>query len=100
MPVSRADFIRGRTIDSDEEKVTKFLTQHKGEAFTAEEIAKAIGHKSTAQVGGNTEFAETLRLSGLIFFDLFLQSLVIGDKIVLGGVQTARGFERYYAALP
>jgi hypothetical protein len=44
MPISKADFDRGRTEDTDEEKVVQLLHTNRGQAYNASEIAEAIGH--------------------------------------------------------
>jgi hypothetical protein len=44
MPISKADFERGRTEDSDEEKVVQLLQGNRGQAYNSTEIAEAIGH--------------------------------------------------------
>jgi hypothetical protein len=44
MPISRADYDRGRTEDTDEEKVVQLLQTNRGQAYNSSEIADAIGH--------------------------------------------------------
>ncbi|MCI4352973.1 MAG: hypothetical protein L3K14_06245 [Thermoplasmata archaeon] len=44
MPISKADYERGRTEDTDEEKVIQFLHANRGQAYNSSEIAEAMGH--------------------------------------------------------
>jgi len=43
MPISRKDFERGRTFDTDEEEVVTFFEKIKDNAYTTGEIAEALG---------------------------------------------------------
>ena len=47
MPISRKDFERERTFDTDEEEVVTFFEKNKDNAYTTPEIAKALGLQTT-----------------------------------------------------
>jgi hypothetical protein len=99
MPIKREDFERGRTQDSLEEKVVRFLVAHPHEAFTSDEIAAAIGHSShrEEQPGG---VAELKLLVDKLRFDGELQMLAFRDEIVVRWVASGERGNRYYAAKP
>lgn len=44
MPIKRAEMERGRTMDSLTDRLFNFLQQGRGSAFTADEIAVAVGY--------------------------------------------------------
>ena len=47
MPISRKDFERERTFDTDEEEVVTFFEKNKDNAYTLYEIANALGLLTT-----------------------------------------------------
>lgn len=44
MPISQDELRRGRAFDSLTDRVFAFLEENRGTAFTAEEVAVAVGH--------------------------------------------------------
>lgn len=67
MPIKREDFNRGNfntrhTGSQDEHPVTWWLRKHSGEAYTVDEIAKAIGYQKSTVRG----FLRKLRSKGFV----------------------------------
>jgi hypothetical protein len=105
VPISRDDFKRGISPESDEEKVVRLLREDPGQAFTSQEIARLIGHRSA----GEKALASSLykeddmaaRLERRLEaweFRLLLDSLVHQGKIERRRVKVDSTTESYYAA--
>ena len=94
MPISRDDFERGQTEDFNEQRVIQFLIEHSGEAFTVQEIDRAMGKGSGRNAGGQTE-----RGSRELRLQLLLETLAGQGKIASRLVNTDRGHKRFYLAV-
>ena len=101
MPISRDDFERGRTEDSDEEKVLRLLDAGPGQAYTAGEIAVAIGHSSAVTPNSSDpDLSDFLSDWKAWKFEQYLDFLVGKGKIESRMIQDGTGYHRYYSARP
>jgi hypothetical protein len=87
MPISRADYDRGRTEDSDEEKVVQLLHANSGQAYNFSEIAEATGHPTEDPIRQQS-------------FQMFLDRLVHRGMIEKRMVEVGSTKEWYYSAKP
>jgi hypothetical protein len=53
MPIKRDEFDKGRILSATERAVLAYLRQHKDKAFTASELASAIGYTTGSNTGSN-----------------------------------------------
>ncbi|HTT72779.1 MAG TPA: hypothetical protein VMG99_01325 [Thermoplasmata archaeon] len=105
MPISRDDFERGRTQDTDEAKVVQLLQAHRGQAYSCVEILEEIGHGSDrpetpSPTGGSPRGAmRKLAVSvHAIEFSVFLDHLVNRGVIEKRMVHVGSSSEWYYSA--
>ena len=107
MPISRADFERGRAADSDEDKVLQLLDGDRSRAYTSKEIAKLIGHESATSSAGDPAVEEMGKVAWHIIdstrdseFRGFLDGLVNAGKIERRLVQKDSIAGWYYSCKP
>lgn len=103
MPISREDFDEGRSEDSDESLVIRFLGSHPDQAYSAEELADGIGHDLARPLNPAASRASAdLRALGkdvrLANFETFLVRLASEGKIARKIVELKSGRSWYFAS--
>ncbi len=99
MPVSRSDYERGSTPGSTESKIVEFLEANYGNAYTADEIAFAIGHPvSLPPSPGATDLDRLGKAVDKAAFVSQLGLMVLMRKISSRLVRTSTGSSAYFAA--
>lgn len=96
-PISLDEMRRGRTLDSLPDRIREFLEQHRGYAFTSEEVAIGIGHVAEETPRG---FAESIgRWMATSQIQSILSAWAREEIVDARAVQDSRGWvQTYFAA--
>lgn len=98
MPIEREEFRAGETHDAVEGLVEEFLTAHPSQAYTAEEIAVAVGHPAGRSLVGSNEVDSAYHIFQRLGFVTLLDLMARSGKIERRHVHTGHRGETYYAA--
>lgn len=86
MPISKAEFDKGRKEDPIIDKIREFLESNKDKAFTEDEILRQLYPDHTAWPGDRTGFNSAIHI------------LSYAGKIETRYVTTSAGIELYFRA--
>lgn len=87
MSISNEDWERGRTKETDEEKILSFLRTKENQPYTALQMAKGIGYT----------FEDFILFSyPKLFFMTTLNNLLREGKIEAKEIKTKSGYDTYY----
>ena len=100
MPIEREEFVAGETHDAVEGRVVEFLSAHSDSAYTAEEIAVAIGHPAGRALVGVNEVDSVYHILQRFAFVSLLDVMAWERKIERRHVHTGVRPETFYAARP
>ncbi len=98
MPIDRSEFQSGETHDAVESRVEEFLGAHPESAFTAEEVAVAIGHPAGRSLVGSSEVDSVYHILQRFGFVTLLDLMARAGKIERRHVHTGTRPETFYAA--
>lgn len=98
MPIDRNEFQAGETHDAVESQVERFLGAHAEAAYTAEEIAVAIGHPAGRALVGVSEVDSFYHILQRLGFITLLDLMARSGKIERRHVHTGARPETFYAA--
>ena len=98
MPIDRSEFVSGETHDAVESRVVEFLRAHRDNAYTAEEIAVAIGHPAGGSLVGPNEVVSACHIRHRIGFISLLDLMAWQGKLERRHVHTGQRPETFYAA--
>ncbi|HYK93299.1 MAG TPA: hypothetical protein VEY07_04560 [Thermoplasmata archaeon] len=100
MPIDREEFVSGETHDAVAGRVVDFLAGHPSNAYTAEEIAVAIGHPAGRPLVGVNEVDSAYHILQRFAFVSLLDVMAWERKIERRHVRTGTRPETFYAARP
>lgn len=98
VPIDRPEFDSGAARHPVQEEIEEFLNDHPTMAYTAEEVAVAIGHPAGRQIAGSNEIISASHLIQRLAFISELDVLALEGKIARRVVRTPNGHVTYYAA--
>lgn len=98
VPIDRPEFDNGSARHPVQREIEEFLTDHPTMAYTAEEVAVAIGHPAGQEIAGANEIISASHLVQRLAFVSELDVLALEGKIARRVVRTPAGHVTYYAA--
>ncbi|MCI4335689.1 MAG: hypothetical protein L3K17_00620 [Thermoplasmata archaeon] len=97
MPIDRPEFDAGEKRHPVQRQIEEFLADHPTMAFSAEEIAVAIGHPAGSPIGGANEVVSASHLVLRLAFISELDWMALEGKIERRVVRTPSGHLTFYA---
>lgn len=98
MPIDRSEFDAGAVRHPVQREIEEFLNDHPTMAYTAEEVAVAIGHPAGQQIAGTNEIISASHLVQRLAFISELDVLALEGKIGRRVVRGPDGHVTYYSA--
>lgn len=98
VPIDRSEFDAGAVHHPVQREVEAFLNDHPTMAYTAEEVAVAIGHAAGLAIPGANEIVSASHLVQRVAFISELDILALEGKIARRVVRTPTGHTTYYSA--
>jgi hypothetical protein len=98
VPIDRPEFDSGAVRHPVQREIEEFLNDHPTMAYTAEEVAVAIGHPAGQAIAGANEIISGSHLVLRLAFISELDVLALEGKIARRVVRTPTGHTTYYAA--